>query len=73
MSYKSEYTVMGAMCCDCEVMDIDGEDMNFMMEPSNLNIYELRLINTSTRPQKEIPIRDTIENTWKWRDLIIIY
>ncbi len=38
------------MCCDCEVMDFDGENMNFMMGPSNLNIYEHRFINTSTIP-----------------------
>ncbi len=25
------------------------------------------------RPQKEVTIRDTIENTWKWRDLVMIY
>ncbi len=36
------------MCCDYEVMDCDGEDMSFMMGPSNLNIYEHRFINTST-------------------------
>ncbi len=36
------------MCCNCEVMDFDGEDMSVMMGPSNLNIYEHRFINTST-------------------------
>ncbi len=36
------------MHCDCEHMDYDGEDMSFMMEPSNLNVYEDRFINTST-------------------------
>ncbi len=25
------------------------------------------------RPQKEVTVRDTIENTWKWRDLVMIY
>ncbi len=37
------------LCCDCncEVMDFDGEDMSFMMGPSNLNVYEHRLIKTS--------------------------
>ncbi len=29
-------------------MDFDGEDMSFMMGPSNLNVYEHRFINTST-------------------------
>ncbi len=48
MSYKSEYTVMGTCVGDCEVMDFGGEDMSFMMGPSNLNIYEHRFINTST-------------------------
>ncbi len=36
------------MCCDCEVMDFDGEDMSFMMGPSNFNIYEHKFINIST-------------------------
>ncbi len=36
------------MCCDCEAMDFDGQDMSFMMGPSNLNVYEHRFINTST-------------------------
>ncbi len=36
------------MSCDCEVMDCDGEDLSFMMWPSNLNIYERMFINTST-------------------------
>ncbi len=36
------------MCCDCEVMDFDGEDMSVMMGPSNLNVYDHRFINTST-------------------------
>ncbi len=36
------------MYYDCEVMDCDCEDMNFMMGPSNLNVYEHRFINTST-------------------------
>ncbi len=38
----------GATCCDCEVMDFDGEDKNFMMGQSNLNVCEHRFINTST-------------------------
>ncbi len=36
------------MCCDCEIMDFDGEDMSFMTGPSNLSIYEYRFINNST-------------------------
>ncbi len=36
------------MCCDCEVMDFDGEDMSFMSGPSNLNVYEHRFINANT-------------------------
>ncbi len=36
------------MCCDCEIMDFDGEDMSFMMGPYNLNIDEHRFINTIT-------------------------
>ncbi len=36
------------MSCDYEVMDFDGEDMSFMMGPSNLNVYEHTFINTST-------------------------
>ncbi len=75
MSYKSEYTVMGPWCCDCEVMGFDGEDMSFMMAPSNVNIYEHRFINAIVllRAQNEVPIRDTMETTWKWRDLVMIY
>ncbi len=63
------------MCYDCEVMDFDGDDMSFMMGPSNLNIYEHRFINTSTivTIYKEVSTRNTIENTWKWRDLVMIY
>ncbi len=36
------------MCCDCEVMDLDGVDMSVIMGPSNLNVYEHRFINSST-------------------------
>ncbi len=36
------------MCCNCEVMDFDDEDMSFMMGPSNLNVYEHKFINTGT-------------------------
>ncbi len=36
------------MCYDCEVMDFDGEDMSFMLGPSNFKVYEHRFINTIT-------------------------
>ncbi len=55
-------------------MDFDGEEMSFMIVSPNLNIYEHRFINTSTiETTKEVPIKDTIENTWKWRDLVMNY
>ncbi len=43
------------MCCDCEFMDFDGEDMSFMMGPSNLNVYEYMFINTSIETTKRGP------------------
>ncbi len=48
---------MGPWCCDCEVMGFDGEDMSFMMAPSNVNIYEHRFINAIVllRAQNEVP------------------
>ncbi len=62
------------MCCDYEVMDFDGEDMSFMMGPSNVDVYEHRFINTSTiDTTKRGPVRDTIDNNWKWKDPVVIY
>ncbi len=44
------------------------------MGQSNLNVYEHRFISTSTiETTKEVLIRDTIDNTWKWSDLVMIY
>ncbi len=36
------------MCCDCEVMDFDSEEMSFTMGSSDLNVYEHSFIKTST-------------------------
>ncbi len=73
------------MCCDCEVMNIDGEDMSFMMGTSNLNIYQHRFINTSTiettkrGPQKghnrkymevEGPYHDLLDLCSQWAELL---
>ncbi len=73
------------MYCDCEVMDFAGEDMSFMMEPSNLNIYEHRFINTSTiEPTKrghhkghnrkymevERPCHDSLDHCSQWAELL---
>ncbi len=65
-----------AMCCDCEVMDFDGKDMSFMMGHPNLTFMNTGLSTlVLLRPQKEVPIRDTMENTWKdhcsqWAELL---
>ncbi len=73
------------MCCDCEVMDFDGEDMSFMMGPSNLNVYEHSSINTSTiettkrGPHKghnrkymevEGPFHDLLDQCSQWAELL---
>ncbi len=73
------------MCCNCEVMGFDGEDMSFMMRPSNLNFYEHRFINTSTiettkrvthkeqnRKYMEVegPCRDLLDHCSQWAELI---
>ncbi len=38
----------------------------------NLKVYKHKFMNT-IEAKKEVPIKDTIENTWKWRDLVMFY
>ncbi len=73
VSYKSEYTVMGP----CVVI---VRSWTLMVRTWVLWWGHPILIFMSTglstpvllRPQKDVPIRDTIENTWKWRDFVMI-
>ncbi len=74
VSYKSEYTVMGP----CVVI---VKSWILMVRTWVLwwghSILKFMITGLSTlvllRPQKELPTRDTIENTWKRRDLVMIY
>ncbi len=62
------------MCFDCEAMDLDGEVMSFMTVTIvfNIKVYGHKFMNT-IEATKEVPTRDTIENKWKWRDLVMFY
>ncbi len=76
---------MGAMCCECEVIDFDCEDMSFMMGPSDLKVYVHRFINTSTiettkrgphkgnsrkRMEVEGPCHDLQDHSSQWAALL---
>ncbi len=58
------------MCCDCEAIDFDGEAIRFISRPYHSILkFMSTSLPTPLRPQKEVPIKDTIENTQMWIDL----
>ncbi len=39
----------GAMCCDCEVMDFDDEDMSFMTGPQHSILKFMNTVEATNR------------------------